>query len=576
LSQTADGNEIRWREWSKEAFDEAARDGKLVLLDLTAVWCHWCHVMDETTYSDAEIAKSINDNFVPVRVDIDRRPDVAERYNRGGFPTTAFLSDRGESIWGATYVPPADMKRIIRSVLEAENSGEVEAALERSRMQYLDLSKALEKKSTADSGFVDALFEDIFATYDVEFGGFGVAPKFPHPEVIDLLNRRYAQDKDKELSDAVQHTLDQILKGLYDPVEWGVYRYSVTRDWTEPHYEKMLDTNAGMLRNLARAHTTLGHQRYRDGAAGIATYLLKVLREPESGGFYGSQDADEEYYKLDAKGRAERRPPSVDKHIYANWNAEAVSALTEAGALLAEREWVDAAKAAWDYSITHLWNEDRGLIEHTDGQEIYFFEDQTALLESLVSVLEIGNDGRLFVLGRKLVEGVEKAFADDEGGYDDIMKSEDAIGELGSPRRSLVANSRWARAMALFGIASHDVDLIQKAWKVVMAFEPKEVESYGLFAADYITAWWALENGPTLVEVHNAKEHDPLRSRLWLAAKKTLSPGIVTVVAADEGLRTGHSENEFAVVCTRSGCSNEIATPAALEEKLRPVHSSQA
>src|SRR5512136_2867453 len=108
-------DQIAWREWSKHSFAEAKEKNKLVLLDLTATWCHWCHVMDEKTYADPEIAKTINENFIPVRVDIDRRPDISERYNRGGFPTTAFLSYKGESIWGATYIPPADMKRIIRS-----------------------------------------------------------------------------------------------------------------------------------------------------------------------------------------------------------------------------------------------------------------------------------------------------------------------------------------------------------------------------------------------------------------------------------------------------------------------------
>ena len=131
--------EIGWREWSTEAFDEATKSDKLVLLDLFAPWCHWCHVMDKTTYSDSDIIRTINEKFVPVRVDIDRRPDISERYNRGGFPTTAFLSDRGESIWGGTYVPPDDMKRIMRSILDSKASGEVDQALERERMQFLDV-----------------------------------------------------------------------------------------------------------------------------------------------------------------------------------------------------------------------------------------------------------------------------------------------------------------------------------------------------------------------------------------------------------------------------------------------------
>src|SRR4030042_2943599 len=114
-SDAGHGSEIRWNDWAKEVFEDARKSGRLVLLDLTASWCHWCHVMDSTTYSVPEVARLVNDNFVPVRGDIDRRPDVSERYNRSAFPTTAFLSDRGESGWGTPYFPPEDMVRIIGS-----------------------------------------------------------------------------------------------------------------------------------------------------------------------------------------------------------------------------------------------------------------------------------------------------------------------------------------------------------------------------------------------------------------------------------------------------------------------------
>ncbi|MFY9605510.1 MAG: DUF255 domain-containing protein, partial [Thermoplasmata archaeon] len=218
---------IHWRDWSRDAFDEASKSNRLVLLDLSAVWCHWCHVMDETTYSDPEIVKTINKDFVPVRVDIDKRPDISERYNRGGFPTTAFLSDLGESVWGATYVPPADMKRVIKAILRAKASGEIDSALERGRLQYLDISKSTQKKQSADDEFLATLFEDIFAAYDVEFGGFGVAPKFPHPEVVDLLLQRYSRNGDNELATAVANTLDRMTEGLFDELEGGIFRYSV-------------------------------------------------------------------------------------------------------------------------------------------------------------------------------------------------------------------------------------------------------------------------------------------------------------------------------------------------------------
>jgi hypothetical protein len=149
--------------------------------------------MDQSTYSSPEVVRLVNEKFIPVRVDIDKRPDISERYNRGGFPTTAFLSDQGESVWGATYIPPADMVRIMNEVLSAKESGEIDSALERSRMHYLDISKSMEKKRLPDAEFLTTLFEDIFANYDVENGGFGTAPKFPHPDVVDLLLLKLAR-----------------------------------------------------------------------------------------------------------------------------------------------------------------------------------------------------------------------------------------------------------------------------------------------------------------------------------------------------------------------------------------------
>jgi len=548
---------------------------KLVLLDPSAVWCHWCHVMDETTYSDPQIVKTINKDFVPVQVDIDKRPDISERYNRGGFPTTAFLSDLGKSVWGATYVPPADMKRVIEAILRAKASGEIDSALERGRLQYLDISKATQRKQSADHEFVATLFEDIFAAYDVEFGGFGVAPKFPHPEVVDLLLQRYSHDRDNELAAAVANTLDRMTEGLFDEVEGGVFRYSVTRDWREPHYEKMLETNTGFLRNLVHAHRILGQERFATRARGVANYVLKTLRDPIDGGFCGSQDADEEYYKLTAEDRSKRTVPAVDRTIFAGWNADAVVALLEAGIVLRERDYIDEALVGWRYSVQRLWNEEVGLVRHTDGQDLYLFADQAPFFESLLAVLGLSADDDIRAIVDRLIDGVNTAFADHEGGFVDVVRKENEIGELASPRRSLPENSTWARALALYGIASHDLQPIEKAREILKCFTAKEVENHGLFAASYISAWWALKRGPLCVEVHDPAAGETSESELWLAASEILDPGMIVMMTREKGLRTARSAVPFAVVCTPSGCSQEITDSKDLSARLSQTQSSQ-
>jgi len=566
---------IEWREWSKDAFEDAKKGNKLVLLDLSAVWCHWCHVMDSTTYSDAEVIAAINDNFIPVRVDIDRRPDISERYNRGGFPTTAFLSDLGESVWGATYIPPADMKRIVKAILDAKASGEIDSALERGRLQYLDISKALQKKRIADSEFITSLFEDVFSAYDVEHGGFGVAPKFPHPEVVNLLLQRYSHNHDSELSAAVTNTLDRMTKGLYDDVEGGVFRYSVTRDWREPHYEKMLETNAGFLRNLLHALKILGHEKYATTARGVANYLLNSLRDPIGGGFYGSQDADEDYYRLSAKERPRGRAPAVDKSVFSGWNSEAVVALIEAGFVLRERRYLDAAMTAWQYTILKLWNPQMGLVRHLEGQDTYLFADQVSFLESLLAVLQLSRDERPLKTAARLLEGVRKAFANPEGGYSDVVRREDEIGELANPRRPLVENSKWSEALGSYAMASHEASHIESAWEILRSYASKDVEAHGLFAAPYISAWWVLERGSMSVEIHDPEASDALESDLWLAAKDTLNPGVIVTMAREEGLQRGPNAGPFAVVCTASGCSGEIIDSKDLIARLSAIQSSQ-
>jgi len=570
--------EIAWREWSTDAFDEATKSDKLVLLDLFAPWCHWCHVMDKTTYSDPDIIRTINEEFVPVRVDIDRRPDISERYNRGGFPTTAFLSDRGESIWGRTYVPPDDMKRIMGSILASKASGEVEQALERERMQFLDVSKALERKESADAIFVNAIFEDIFSTYDVQWGGFGGNQKFPHPDVLDLLLYKHMENQDRGLSDAVASTLDHMTDGLYDKVEGGVFRYSVTRDWKEPHFEKMLETNLGFLRNLVHAHQVLGQERFADTAKGVAKYLLGVLRDPETGGFFSSQDADENYYRLRSTERAHSTPPRVVKDIYSGWNSEAVSTFIEAGILLGEESWVDVGKAAWKHSVEHHWNPGLAMVRHRKGEELYLFEDQVSFFGALLSMIELtplDDIEDMLDMGEAIIGGVSKAFAHPEGGCGDVMIMKDAIGELVEPRRSIVSNAKWARSSALFGVITFKPERTDAAREILMSFHPKQVQANGLFAVPYVLAWWTLERGPQLVEIHGGEDKDMTIVPLWTHAKRSMNLETMVMSARLAGPELPRPSKPFAVVCRSTGCSKEIDDPKALFSKLRGPHAGQ-
>jgi len=170
---------------------------------------------------------------------------------------------------------------------------------------------------------------------------------------------------------------------------------------------------------------------------------------------------------------------------------------------------------------------------------------------------------------------VHKAFTDPDGGYADVMKNEDEIGELVSPRRPLVENSKWSMALASYAMASHDASHIESAWEILRSFTSKEVEAHGLFAAPYISAWWVLERGPMSVEIRDPKANNALESDLWLAAKDTLNPGVIVVMAHEDGVRRGPDGQPSAVVCTTSGCSGEIADSKSLVARLSSIQSSQ-
>ena len=571
-AEKQDKDKIDWRDWTVEAFEEARKANKLVLLDLSASWCHWCHVMDDTTYSDKEIIRTINQNFVSVRVDIDKRPDISERYNKGGFPTTAFLSDRGESVWGGTYVPPESMKQVMKAIAESKSSGEIDSTLERERQPFLDLSKSLEKDERTDLKFVDSVFEDIFSTYDIQSGGFGTEPKFPHPDVVDLLLAKFRENGDRTLAGAVSSTLDHMTEGLYDRPEGGIFRYSMSKDWKQPHYEKMLDTNLGFLRNLSRARVILNDEKYAETAKGVAEYLLGTLMDSQGGGFYSSQDADEEYYGLTGPERKGRQVPKVIEEKFAGWNCDAVTTLIESGVLLDDKRLIDAGRSAWTFVSEYLWNPELKLVRHAYGEDTYLFDDQVSCLEALLSLTEIASKdtvAEMLDLMETLVGGVEKAFRHYDGGFGDIIPSSGAIGELAEPRRSLQANSRWARAYALLGATAFRSEKTDAARKILDSFSPKTINSNGLFAADYVLARWTVAKGPRVVEIHGADAEDITAEPLWLEAKKTLDYAAVIMTARKPPIDIGtDSDRPFAVICTSAGCSRSITDPVELSKEL--------
>jgi uncharacterized protein YyaL (SSP411 family) len=314
--RSASHQPIDWHEWGDAAFARAKSEDKPILLDIGAVWCHWCHVIDRESYENAEIAKIINEHFVAVKVDRDERPDVDSRYQsavsaisgQGGWPLTGFLLSDGKPFFGGTYFPPEDQmgrpgfRRVLLAVADSYRNKRAE--LERAANSLADAVSQAEVFTGARADFdlavVDAQIKSITQLFDIKNGGFGRAPKFPHSSAIDLILERYQQTKEKHLLAMVETTLEKMASGgVYDQLAGGFHRYSVDERWLVPHFEKMSYDNSELLKNYLHGHQVTQNGSLRETAQGIIGWVNEVLSDQESGGFYASQDAD---YSLDDDG----------------------------------------------------------------------------------------------------------------------------------------------------------------------------------------------------------------------------------------------------------------------------------
>ncbi len=300
---------VQWHEWSEEAFAKAVAEDKPILLDIGAVWCHWCHVMDRESYEDPALAEVVNENFIAIKVDRDERPDVDSRYQaavqsmsgQGGWPLTAVLTPDGKPYFGGTYFPPEErygrpsFARVLSTMANVwktkrlevdETAGSVMAAIEHGET-FAGRSGQL------SLGLVDKLVQHAVSQFDQHNGGFGSQPKFPHPSAIDLLIDTAVRTGNEAAKSAAIVTLQKMAHGgVYDQLAGGFHRYSVDERWVVPHFEKMLYDNAGLLKNYAHAYQSWVDPEFAHIAKDIIRWMDAELTDRNRGGFYASQDAD--------------------------------------------------------------------------------------------------------------------------------------------------------------------------------------------------------------------------------------------------------------------------------------------
>ena len=374
---------IRWHEWGEEAFATAQRENKPVLLDIGAVWCHWCHVMDRESYESSEVSEIINREFIAIKVDRDERPDVDSRYQlavsaisgTGGWPLTVFLTPNGHPFYGGTYFPPVDQwgrpsfKKILLAIAEAyrERRDEVLKSAEEA-MNVLGNAENFSRHNREFSPrLVSVMVQSALPIFDEKHGGFGSAPKFPHPSAIELLTDWYARTREERVATVVTTTLTAMARGgVYDQLAGGFHRYSVDEHWTVPHFEKMSYDNSELLKNYVHGYQIFGSAFYGHVARDIIRWMDELLSDREHGGFYASQDAD---INLDDDGD------------YFTWTVD------EAKAVLTEDEF---AAAALHYDIEAM-----GEMHHNAAKNVLWVR---ALPEEVASRLGIDKERALDLL----------------------------------------------------------------------------------------------------------------------------------------------------------------------------------
>ena len=559
---------IDWRNWGESAFGEAAQSGKPVLLAISAVWCHWCHVMDHKTYDDPRVIQTINRDFIPVRADADREPDINTRYNMGGWPSTVFLTADRDVLTGATYMPPDQMLTVLERVSTAY-SEQVDELKDKAKQARLDTEDIFRNSGGGASRAedVETALDLLRSSYDAEHGGFGASQKFPHTSALEFLLAAYESGGDEQDLGMVVDTLDAMLAGeMFDRVEGGMYRYATRRDWSAPHTEKLLADNARMASVMLDAYRISENAAYLEAARSLFAYMEKSLVDPETGLFHGSQDAGEEYYSADEQARKSLTPPRIDTAFYTDANAILARAYLKFYGVGRAINARDKALRIVGH-LNRLQRSDCGCVPHyVEGGEAHshgILSDASELVLANAACAEATGDDTYIRAAKELLESVFEAFGSDSGAFFDV--SESRAETRGLTRYSTPLEENAALALAFIKLADLTEDQAYRlsARRVLDALAG-QFGNYGIMGSSYATALSVLNSTPLLVTIHA----DPGTEEADAFIQSSLG-----ACGANCTIRTLPTEGEepAASVCLGSVCRIRVTDPEELAQSLGEV-----
>ncbi|MGV6851590.1 MAG: DUF255 domain-containing protein, partial [bacterium] len=378
---------IQWQKWSPEVFDQARREHKFILLNLEAVWCHWCHVMDKNTYSNPKVIKALKNNYIAVKVDHDANPGLANKYRDYGWPASIFLkSDGTEIVKRAGYIQPENMLRLLQAIVD-DPSPELQTSFNFNNPESGQLTQQTR----------DQLIKQHLESFDPIEGSIKNAQKYIDPTSVEW-DLEQALRGDKKALKRLTMTLDKAT-ALLDPVWGGVYQYSTHSDWNHPHYEKIILTQSRNIDIYARAFALTHNKQYLHIANSIAEYLFNFLRA-DNHAFYNSQDADSpgpikgsEYFALDDQQRKKNFIPKIDTHIYADSNGRIIQALAQLYMSTGDQQILEKALLAAEFILKEFKYEKTGFSHaRSELQPKPYLSDNLYMAKAFLSLYEATAD----------------------------------------------------------------------------------------------------------------------------------------------------------------------------------------
>jgi uncharacterized protein YyaL (SSP411 family) len=481
-------HQVNWRPWGAEAFQEAQQQDKLVILWITAFWCGYCQRMDDSTLSNDEVIALLNAFFVPIRVEESQRPDIDLRYNQNGWPTIAFLTPAGDDILRVNYLAPEPFISLLVRLVDAyqrEKTTILEtAARNRSEAQQRKAEAAPAPLGAALVGEIAGMIEGLA---DHVHGGYGTQAKFLHTDANDFLLYLAGVSGDRTYLDHAAFTLEKMRESrTFDHNDGGFFRYSSRADWREPHPEKLLDDQAGLLRNYLYTYLLTARDTYKDTALGLIDYLNTTLTDPAQPCFWGCQD----YVRPELPSSAIQ--PSgplpllslLDQYVYCDANARAASSYLEAWWLLGRDDCRDRAEQI----LQHLWDTMRtptdGMYHYWDGEPhapgLLMDTAMTGL--AMLDAYALVRQPRYLERATQLGTAIVQRHRSPAGGFFDI--SETGPASLQVPITVLTQNARVASFFVRLADLSGHTDYRKLAYWALRSF-PNAHRQYEAFAASF-------------------------------------------------------------------------------------------